>query len=191
MLLFQQGSLLVKQIHSLKLLEIEKSVASGAEEIDIVISRANVLRGDWQALYNEVVSFRQACGSAHLKTILATGELDTLSNVGKASVVCMMAGADFIKTSTGMEKVNATLPVSLVMVRAIRDYCDKTGFKVGFKPAGGVRTAEQALEWLILIREELGDEWLNASLFRFGASGLLGNIEQQLKILQRIDNPGD
>jgi deoxyribose-phosphate aldolase len=174
--------------HSLKLLEIEKSVASGAKEIDIVISRANVLRGDWQALYDEVVSFRQACGSAHLKTILATGELGTLNNVAKASIVCMMAGADFIKTSTGMEKVNATLPVSLVMVRAIRDYCDKTGFKVGFKPAGGVRTAEQALDWLILVKEELGDEWLNSSLFRFGASGLLGNIEQQLRIIQKVDN---
>lgn len=164
-----------------KLKEIKASVAAGAKEIDIVISRAYVLTGNWRALYNEVKAFREACGSAHMKTILATGELSTLTNVAKASFVCMMAGADFIKTSTGKESVNATIPVSLVMVRAIREYHELTGFKVGFKPAGGIRKAKESLEWLILIKEELGDEWLNADLFRFGASGLLADIERQLE----------
>jgi len=164
-----------------KVKEIKASVAAGAKEIDIVISRANVLKGNWRALYNEVKAFREACGEAHMKTILATGQLATLTNVAKASQVCMMAGADFIKTSTGMEGVNATLPVSLVMVRAIREYYEQTGFKVGFKPAGGIRKAKEAITWLILIKEELGDEWLNNTLFRFGASGLLGDIERQLE----------
>ena len=164
-----------------KIGEIEASVNAGAAEIDIVISRRHVLTGDWRALYDEVRAFREACGAAHLKTILATGELGTLRNVGKASLVCMMAGADFIKTSTGKEAVNATLPVSLVMARAIRDYHERTGFRVGFKPAGGIKTAKQALDWLILIKEELGDAWLNARLFRFGASSLLGDIERQIE----------
>jgi deoxyribose-phosphate aldolase len=136
--------------------------------------------GDWQALYDEVRAFREACGEAHMKTILATHELATLRNVGMASLVCMMAGADFIKTSTGKEPVNATLPVSLVMVRAIRDYYEQTGYKVGFKPAGGIRSAKQSLDCLILMKEELGDEWLNNTLFRIGASGLLSDIERQL-----------
>ena len=165
----------------LRLREIEESVRAGAREIDIVITRQHVLSGDWQALYDEVKAFRAACGDAHIKTILATGELGTLRNVAKASLVCMMAGADFIKTSTGKESVNATLPVSLVMTRAIRDYYVQTGHKVGFKPAGGIKTAKQALDWLILIKEELGDDWLNAQLFRFGASSLLGDIERQLE----------
>lgn len=164
-----------------KVREIKASVAAGAREIDIVISRANVLKGNWRSLYNEVKAFREACGEAHMKTILATGQLATLTNVAKASQVCMMAGADFIKTSTGMEGVNATLPVSLVMVRAIRDYYEQTGYRVGFKPAGGIRKAKEAITWLILIKEELGDEWLNNTLFRFGASGLLGDIERQLE----------
>jgi len=164
-----------------KLREIKSSVAAGAKEIDIVISRAHVLTGNWRSLYTEVAKFREACGEAHLKTILATGELATLTNVAKASHVCMMAGADFIKTSTGKESVNATLPVSLVMVRAIRDYYEQTGYRVGFKPAGGIRTAKEAISWLILIKEELGDEWLNSDLFRFGASGLLADIERQLE----------
>ena len=116
-----------------------------------------------------------------MKTILATGELGLLRNVGMASLVCMMAGADFIKTSTGKESVNATLPVTLVMARAIRDYHERTGYRVGFKPAGGIRTAKQSLDWLILMKEELGDEWLSPHLFRFGASGLLGDIERQLE----------
>jgi deoxyribose-phosphate aldolase len=163
-----------------KLQEITASVAAGASEIDIVISRAHVLLGDWQALYDEVKAFRAACGDAHMKTILATHELATLRNVGIASLICMMAGADFIKTSTGKEAVNATLPVSLVMVRAIRDYSERTGYQVGFKPAGGIRTAKSSLDWLALIKEELGNAWLNATYFRIGASGLLSDIERQL-----------
>jgi deoxyribose-phosphate aldolase len=165
----------------LRLREIEESVAAGAREIDIVITRQHVLTGNWQALYDEVKAFREACGDAHIKTILATGELGTLRNVQKASLVCMMAGADFIKTSTGKESVNATLPVSLVMARAIRDYYVRTGHSVGFKPAGGIKTAKQALDWLVLMKEELGDAWLRPELFRFGASSLLGDIERQLE----------
>ncbi len=165
----------------LKIAEIEASVAAGATEIDIVISRAHVLTGNWQALYDEVRAFRAACGDAHMKTILATGELATLRNVARASMVCMMAGADFIKTSTGKETVNATLPVSLVMVRAIREYAELTGYKVGFKPAGGIRAAKSALDWLILMKEELGDDWLHPHLFRLGASALLTDIERQLE----------
>lgn len=160
--------------------EIKASVAAGAEEIDIVITRAKVLTGDWEGLFQEVQAFRDACGEAHLKAILATGELGTLSNVGKASLVAMMAGADFIKTSTGKESVNATLEYGLVMARAIREYQDRTGFRVGYKPAGGIRTAKQAMEWLILMKEELGDAWVKPDLFRLGASSLLGDIERQL-----------
>ena len=167
--------------HAFKLAEIKASVAAGAQEIDIVISREHALTGNWQAIYDEVKAFRAACGDAHMKTILATGELATLTNVAKASWVCMMAGADFIKTSTGKEAVNATLPVSLVMVRAIRDYYQLTGVKIGYKPAGGIQTAKQAIEYMILMKEELGDEWLTAQLFRFGASSLLGDIERQLE----------
>ncbi len=166
---------------SLKIREIKASVRAGASEIDIVISRAHVLTGNWRALYNEVKAFREACGEAHMKTILATGELATLTNVARASQVCMMAGADFIKTSTGKESVNATLPVGIVMARAVRDYYERTGFRIGFKPAGGIRKAKEALQWLILIKEELGDEWLTPALFRFGASGLLADIERQLE----------
>jgi len=161
--------------------EIRDSVSEGALEIDIVITRAHVFSGNWEALYQEIKSFREACGNSHLKTILGTGELGSLRNVAKASLVCMMAGADFIKTSTGKEPQNATLPVSLVMLRMIRDYYQKTGHKVGFKPAGGIRTAKQALEWQILMKEELGREWLEPELFRFGASGLLTDIERQLE----------
>jgi len=164
-----------------KLKEIELSVKAGAKEIDIVISRAHVLRGEWKALYDEVSLFRKSCGEAHMKSILETGELVTLTNVAKASHVCMMAGSDFIKTSTGKASVNATLPVSIVMTRAIRDYHEFTGFKVGFKPAGGIQKAKQAIEWLILMKEELGDEWLSPDLFRFGASSLLADIERQLE----------
>jgi len=165
----------------LRLAEIRESVAAGAGEIDIVISRAHVLTGDWQALYDEVRAFREACGPAHLKAILATGELGTLRNVARASRVAMMAGADFIKTSTGKEKVNATLPVSLVMVREIREYRERTGFRVGFKPAGGISTARQAADWLALMKEELGDAWMRPGLFRIGASSLLGDLERQLE----------
>lgn len=161
--------------------EIHKSVAAGAKEIDIVITRGHVLTGNWQALYDEVKAFREACGNAHLKAILATGELATLSNVARASWVAMQAGADFIKTSTGKEATNATLPVSLVMVRQIREYETATGFKVGYKPAGGIRTSKQALEYLLLMKEELGTRWLQPDLFRFGASSLLTDIERQLE----------
>ena len=165
----------------LRIAEIEYSVSAGAREIDIVISRRHVLTQNWKALYEEVKDFRKACGSAHIKTILATGDLGTLRNVARASAVCMMAGADFIKTSTGKEPINATLPVSLVMVRAIREYHEKTGYKIGYKPAGGISKAKDALTYLSLIKEELGDQWLNAELFRFGASSLLGDIERQLE----------
>lgn len=164
-----------------RIAEIKASVAAGAREIDIVISRRYVLSADWNALYDEVKAFREACGDAHLKAILATGQLGSITKVAKASMVCMMAGADFIKTSTGMEPVNATLPVSLVMIRMIREFYQRTGQRVGYKPAGGIGSAKLALQYLILIKEELGDEWLNADLFRFGASSLLGDIERQLE----------
>lgn len=161
--------------------EIASSLAAGADEIDIVITRAHVLQQDWKALYDEVRAFRAATGEAHLKTILATGELGPLRNVYKASLVCMMAGADFIKTSTGKESVNATLPYGLVMTRAIREYRERTGFVVGFKPAGGIRTAKDAMQWEVLMKEELGNAWLEPSLFRLGASSLLADIERQLE----------
>jgi deoxyribose-phosphate aldolase len=161
--------------------EIRRSVEAGAHEIDVVITRAHVFGGRWQALYDEVAAFKQACGSAHMKVILGTGDLLTLRNVGRASVVAMMAGADFIKTSTGKEPTNATLPVGLVMTRAIRGYAQQTGMAVGFKPAGGIRTAKQSIEWLAMIKEELGLSWMRSEMFRFGASGLLGDIERQLE----------
>jgi deoxyribose-phosphate aldolase len=161
--------------------EIRRSMEAGAHEIDVVITRAHVFGGRWQALYDEIAAFKQACGPAHMKVILGSGDLLTLRNVARASVVAMMAGADFIKTSTGKEPTNATLPVSLVMVRAIREYAQQTGMAVGFKPAGGIRTAKQSLDWLALMKEELGDSWMRAEMFRFGASGLLGDIERQLE----------
>jgi deoxyribose-phosphate aldolase len=161
--------------------EIRRSVEAGADEIDVVITRAHVFGAKWQALYDEIASFKHACGPAHLKVILGTGDLLTLRNVARASIVAMMAGADFIKTSTGKESVNATLPVGLVMTRAIREYANQTGFAVGFKPAGGIRTAKQSLEWLALMKEELGPSWLKSDLFRFGASGMLADIERQLE----------
>ncbi|SHI44861.1 deoxyribose-phosphate aldolase [Shimia gijangensis] len=165
----------------LRVEEIREGVKAGADEIDIVITRRHVLQGNWQALYDEMRAFREACGDAHVKAILATGELGTLRNVARASLVCMMAGADFIKTSTGKESVNATLPVSLVMVRAIRDYYDRTGYRVGYKPAGGISKAKDAVTYLSLMKDELGDRWLQPDLFRFGASSLLGDIERQLE----------
>ena len=161
--------------------EIRRSVEAGAHEIDVVITRAHVFGGQWQALYDEIAAFKQACGAAHMKVILGTGDLLTLRNVARASVVAMMAGADFIKTSTGKEPTNATLPVGFVMVRAIREYAQQTGMAVGFKPAGGIRTAKQSLDWLSMMKEELGDSWLRAEMFRFGASSLLNDIERQLE----------
>ncbi|HEX8917577.1 MAG TPA: deoxyribose-phosphate aldolase [Chloroflexota bacterium] len=163
-----------------KLDEIRASLDAGASEIDIVVSRGLIIAGHWGALYDEVRACREACGSAHMKAILATGELPTLRHVGMASLVCMMAGADFVKTSTGKESVNAILPVGVVMVRAIRDYFERTGHEVGFKPAGGIRTAKQALDWMILMKEELSTHWLEPRLFRIGASSLLTDIERQL-----------
>ena len=160
--------------------EIRYAVSEGAAEIDIVITRAHVLNREWGALYDEVAAMREACGAAHLKTILGTGDLKTLRNVYAASMVAMQAGADFIKTSTGKEDVNATLPVSLVMLRALRDYRERAGVDIGFKPAGGLRTAKDALAWLILMREELGVQWMQPDLFRIGASGLITDIERQL-----------
>jgi deoxyribose-phosphate aldolase len=160
--------------------EIEQAVEAGAKEIDVVIARNYVLTGDWQAMYAELQQFRKACGDAHMKTILATGDLGTLKQVYQASLVAMMAGTDFIKTSTGKESTNATLEVSLVMIRALRDYLERFGYKIGFKPAGGISSAKQAMAWQSLMKEELGDEWLKNDLFRFGASSLLTDIERQL-----------
>jgi deoxyribose-phosphate aldolase len=174
---FPAGKISLEQ----KIEEIKKSVQAGATEIDIVISRELVINNKWEELYREVKLCREACGDAHMKTILATGEIPTLTKVAKASWISMMAGSDFIKTSTGKESVNATLPVSLVMIRAIRDYYELTGTKIGYKPAGGIQKAKQAVDFLIMIKEELGNEWLNNSLFRFGASSLLGDIERQLE----------
>jgi deoxyribose-phosphate aldolase len=161
--------------------EIRRSVEAGAQDIDVVITRAHVFGGRWQELYDEIAAFKQASGSAHMKVILGTGDLLTLRNVARASFVAMMGGADFIKTSTGKEPTNATLPVGFVMTRAIREYALETGMAVGFKPAGGIRTAKQSIEWLALIKEELGLSWMQAELFRFGASGLLNDIERQLE----------
>ena len=164
-----------------RLAETRASVAAGAAEIDVVIHRAQALAGDWEVLYEELRLFREACGPAHLKVILGTGDLGPLRTVARASLVAMMAGADFVKTSTGKESVNATLPVSLTMARTIRAFAERTGVAVGFKPAGGIRTAKDALAWMVLMREELGRRWLEPDLFRFGASGLLGDIERQLE----------
>lgn len=173
---FPSGQINLEQ----KLDEIRGAVRDGAKEIDIVISRNYALTGQWEKLYDEVRAFREACGEAHMKTILATGELATLQNVYRASMICMMAGADFIKTSTGKEKVNATLEVGLVMVRAIRAYFQRTGYRVGYKPAGGISTAKASCDWLSLMKEELGDEWCRPNLFRIGASSVVGDIERQL-----------
>lgn len=161
--------------------EIEEAVRRGADEVDVVIARAHVLQGHWQALYDEVRAFREAAGPALLKVIVACGELGTLRQVAQATAVAMMAGADFVKTSTGKEAVNATLEFGIVMARAVREYAQRTGFQVGFKPAGGIRTARQALDWLVLVKEELGEAWLDPARFRIGASALLDDIERQLE----------
>jgi len=174
---FPAGNIPLKE----RIKQIEISVAAGTKEIDIVVSRDLIIQSDWKTLYKEVAACRKACGDAHMKTILATGEISTYTKVAKASWVSMMAGSDFIKTSTGKEPINATLPVSLVMIRTIREYYELTGYKVGFKPAGGISKAKQAVNWLVLIKEELGNNWLTPDLFRFGASSLLGDIERQLE----------
>ncbi len=165
----------------LRLAEITYAVEQGADEIDIVITREHVLTQNWSSLYDEIAAMREACGDAHMKAILATGDLNTLTNVYRASMVAMQAGSDFIKTSTGKEDVNATLPVSLTMVRALRDYGELSGQIVGFKPAGGLKSAKDALAWLTLMKEELGNRWLEPDLFRLGASSMLGDIERQLE----------
>ena len=164
-----------------RIAEIRRSIEAGAQEIDVVITRALVFSSRWQELYDEIAAFKQACGPVHMKVILGTGDLLTLRNVARASFVAMMAGADFIKTSTGKEPTNATLPVGFVMTRAVREYAQETGMAVGFKAAGGIRTAKQSMEWLALMKEELGLSWMRAELFRFGASGLLNDIERQLE----------
>jgi len=166
---------------STRIQEVKNSIAAGAKEIDIVIRRGDVLNGHWRALYDEIKGFKEACGDVHMKTIISTGELSTLNNVGRASMVAMMAGSDFIKTSTGMESTNATIAVSLVMTRMIRHYHELTGHRVGFKPAGGIGSAKDAIQYLVLIKEELGNSWLNPEMFRFGASSLLADIERQLE----------
>ncbi len=164
-----------------RIAEIEQAIEAGAREIDIVITRTHVLTGNWPALYDEIKRFRETCGdAAHMKTILATGDLGTLKQVHQASMVAMMAGSDFIKTSTGKESVNATLEFGLVMTRAIREYRERTGYIVGFKPAGGISKAKDVLAWQALMKDELGVEWLMPDLFRIGASSLLTDIERQL-----------
>merc|ERR1719387_3125983 len=163
-----------------RLEEIRTAIKWGATEIDIVIPRAHVLTGNWEALYKDVKACKEACGDVHMKTILAIGECGTMTNVYKASLASMMAGSDFIKTSTGKEGVNATFEVALVMVRAIREYYEKTGMRVGFKPAGGIRSAKDTLSWLALMKEELGDDWTQPTLFRMGASNLVLDIERQI-----------
>ncbi len=164
-----------------KISEINAAIRNGASEIDVVINRNKVLTANWVSLYNDIRAYKKACGLLHLKVIIGAGDLGTLRNVVRASWVAMLAGADFIKTSTGKEPTNATLPVSLVMIRAIRDFHDLTGIKVGFKAAGGISKAKQAMNYLILMKEELEEAWLDKSLFRIGASSLLADIERQLE----------
>ena len=169
-----------------KLQDTADALAAGADEIDMVIDRGAFLSGRLQQVFDEIVTVRTACvrpdgTRAHLKVILETGELSTYDNVRRASWIAMLAGADFIKTSTGKEPVNATLPFALVMARTIRTYHEQTGYRVGFKPAGGIRAAKGVLEYMFLMKEELGDRWLRPDLFRVGASGLLTDIERQLE----------
>ncbi len=160
--------------------EIIDSINNGADEVDIVINRGFVLQNDWKRLYDEVKTFKLAAKKKHIKAILGVGDLETMRNVAKASLVCMMAGADFIKTSTGKETINANLNNSLVMLRMIREFHEITRKKIGFKPAGGISSAKLVIEFLILVLEELGSEWINPKLLRIGASSLLIDIERQL-----------
>lgn len=166
---------------SAKLDDVAAAVEAGADEIDMVIDRGAFLCGDLAAVFEEVKRIREACGDAHLKVILETGELGTLDNVRAASWISMLAGADFIKTSTGKIGAAATLPVTLVMLEAIRDYWELTGIRVGMKPAGGIRTAKQSLQYLVLLNETLGLEWMRPELWRFGASSLLNDVLMQLR----------
>jgi deoxyribose-phosphate aldolase len=164
----------------LKLREVRGAVADGADEIDMVINRARFLAGEYERVFDEIAATREACGAAHLKVILETGELQTYDNVRLASEIAMRAGADFIKTSTGKISPAASMPVTLVMLEAIRDYFYETGIRIGMKPAGGIRTAKEALAYLVMVKETLGDDWLTSALFRFGASTLLNDVLMQL-----------
>jgi len=170
--------------------DIRDAVAAGADEIDIVISRGAFLSGDYRYVFDEIEVQKEACGTAHLKVILETGELGTYDQIRKASMLAMAAGADFIKTSTGKVGVNATMPTALCMAEAIRDYADQTGESVGLKVAGGIRTAKQAWHYLVLVGETLGSPWLTPDLFRFGASSLLNDALLQLKKLETGRYPG-
>ncbi|MFL6529961.1 MAG: deoxyribose-phosphate aldolase [Chthoniobacterales bacterium] len=164
----------------LKLDEVRSVVRDGADEVDMVINRGVFLAGDHNRTFDEIAAVKEACGEAHLKVILETGELQTYDNVRIASEIAMRAGADFIKTSTGKVNPAATMPVTLVMLEAIRDYFYETGVRIGMKPAGGIRTAKQALAWLVMVKETLGDDWLTPDLFRFGASTLVNDVLMQI-----------
>ena len=164
-----------------KLLDVRSAVAAGADEIDMVIDRGAYLAGDYGHVYDEIVAVKEACGEAHLKVILETGELETYDNVRRASVLAMAAGADFIKTSTGKVQPAATLPVTLVMLEAIRDFYHQTGRAVGMKPAGGIRTAKEAIAYLTVLYETLGPDWMTPDRFRFGASSLLNDVLMQIR----------
>ncbi len=163
-----------------KLEETKWAVGEGADEIDMVISRGHFLSGEYAFVFDEIAAVKEACGEAHLKVILETGELSTLDNVRRASDLAMHAGADFIKTSTGKIQPAATLPVTMVMLEAIRDYYYETGKKIGMKPAGGIATAKLALNYLVVVHETLGNDWLNPDMFRFGASALANDILMQM-----------
>ncbi len=163
-----------------KLEETRRAVADGADEIDMVIDRCAFLSGDYAKVFDEIAATKEACGAAHLKVILETGELVTYDNVRLASQIAMEAGGDFIKTSTGKVSPAATMPVTLVMLEAIRDYFFATGIRIGMKPAGGIRTAKQALAYLVMVKETLGDDWLNSDMFRFGASTLVNDVLMQV-----------
>lgn len=169
----------------LRLADVRDAVGSGAAEIDMVISRGAFLEGEYQRVSDEIAAVKEACGEAHLKVIFETGELQTYDNVRFVSQVAIEAGADFIKTSTGKVSPAATLPVTLVMVETVRDHFLATGQRIGIKPAGGIRTAKEALQYLVMVKETVGDDWLTPELFRFGASSLLGDVE--LQIAKRID----
>jgi deoxyribose-phosphate aldolase len=163
-----------------KLREVRGAVRDGADEIDMVINRARFLGGEYERVFDEIAATREACGVAHLKVILETGELQTYDNVRLASEIAMRAGADFIKTSTGKISPAASMPETLIMLEAIRDYFYETGIRIGMKPAGGIRTAKEALTYLVMVKETLGDDWLTSALFRFGASTLLNDVLMQL-----------
>jgi deoxyribose-phosphate aldolase len=164
----------------LKLEEVRTASRDGADEIDMVINRGVFLSGDHAGVFDEIAATKQACGAAHLKVILETGELQTYDNVRLASEIAMRAGADFIKTSTGKISPAATMPVTLVMLEAIRDFFYESGIRIGMKPAGGIRTAKQALAYLVMVKETLGDDWLTPDLFRFGASTMVNDVLMQI-----------